>query len=458
MTDSKQRFRTKEPPHSIEAERSALGAIMRSPDALEGVMEFLPNAEAFYAPKYRKIYNACLLLVAKNEPVDITTVSTELDTSGDLESIGGRVHLVDLAEYEALVSNAKHYALIIQDCWVKRRVIQACDEIIALAYSGDVSAEELISIAETKIAAVGIGVVTQDSFHFGDVMPQILTEIDGWVSGEMQKKVVATGFPGFDKRFVGFMGGDLVIIGGKPSQGKTQLAVQISMHAAKSRKEPVLFVSMEMPRVQVGSRFVYADARVNSMDVKRQALRDGDFDKITKSANRLAQLPIYFADTVNLTINALWAMAHKLKRKEGLGLVVVDYLQLMHPGMKKENRQQEVAHVSRMLKALALALNVPVVALSQFSNTAYQRDRASLGDLRDSGAISQDADDVLFVWESRDERQQYISVEKMRNGERGDHKMLFIDGRWEEPAFNPPPEPALSYVDGKTAQAGDMPF
>lgn len=424
------------PPQSLEAETSLLGAMLLDKDAISNSIEILGEGEVFYRGAHQRIYQAILDLYEKNEPVDIVTLTESLKERGDLEAIGGTTYLTTLLNSVASAANAAYYARIVKEKGTLRGLIKAADQISNLAYEeeGDVpfildKSEQLIfNVFQARISRgfVSLKDMLHDSFEVIEELARRKEHITG----------VPTGFIDLDNLTSGFQPSDLIIIAGRPSMGKSSLALNIVQYAGVKTKVPTAIFSLEMSREQVVQRLLCAEARVDAHKLRTGYLSDSDWPKLTTAAGVLSETPIYIDDSPAISVLELRAKARRLKAKHNLGLIVIDYLQLMQGRTGSESRQQEVSEISRNLKGLARELNIPVVALSQLSRAVEARTerRPQLSDLRESGAIEQDADVVGFVYREElykpdDEEvkgKAELIIGKQRNGPTGVVKLAFI--------------------------------
>jgi replicative DNA helicase len=435
------------PPQAIEAEMSVLGAMMLDKSAVGSVLEILDES-AFYRDSHGKIFQAIVSIFERNEPADLMTVTEELKRTKQLERVGGRVYLASLLENVATTANVTYHAEIVLKRAVRRRLIQVATEIVAQGYEGEGGEFELLDSAEQQIFSirekrlkpgfVPLERVLHDTFE----AIEKLHDRKGGVIG------VPSGFSKLDELTAGFQQGDLVIIAGRPSMGKTAFALNVARHAAVEAKTPVAIFSLEMAGYQLAQRMLCSEARVDAHRVRAGTLPDQDWQKLSISVGALAEAPIYIDDSPALTALQIRAKARRLLAEKQIGLVVVDYLQLMQGARGAESRQQEIAIISRSLKGLAKELQVPILALSQLSRAVETRGgerRPQLSDLRESGALEQDADVVLFIYRGelydRDNEElkgrAELIIGKQRNGPTGTVHLTFNSRytRFDEPAF-----------------------
>jgi len=426
----------KVPPHSLEAEKAVLGGIFLSSEIFFSIVDLL-TPEDFYYPNHQIIFSVFLSLSQQNTPIDILTVSAELEKRGKLEEIGGPPYLASLAESVASSANALYYAQIVKEKSLRRRLILAGTEIIAKGFDEQNEIEEIIDQSEQAIFNLA-----ENSIQPVFVSSQELaTQVFEVLNRRMQEKELVTGVPtGYtllDEMTSGFQPTDLIIVAGRPSMGKTAFALNFAMRAAVNAEVPVAIFSLEMSKEQLMTRMLCAWAKVNLKQVRTGFLKDVDFLRLTDAANALSQAPIYIDDTPSLTTLEVRARSRRLKAEKGLGMVIIDYLQLMRASKRIESREQEISDISRSLKALAKELNVPVIALSQLNRKVEDRTdrRPKLADLRESGAIEQDADLILFLYrdevynKKEDNPKKGIAeiiIGKQRNGPVGKVELAYL--------------------------------
>jgi replicative DNA helicase len=435
-----------QPPQSAEAERAVLGAILKSSDALSRVVEVLQDPLDFYSPRHQMIYRTVLDLYERSEPCDYTTVSIALSKAGILEKIGGRAYLVELAEEVASTGNVAAYAATVLETGVLRRLIAASNEISDSCYAQELPAEELLDRAESNIFRLSESRLRKGFTPIKLLVAGTLQRIDSMQVSEGGLSGMPTGFFDLDARTLGLHRGDLVVIAGRPSMGKTALALNIAESLAtceKDRKTIGIF-SLEMSKEALVLRMLCGRARLNQHKVRSGKLTDQEWSRLPIAGEALSAASIHIDDSPTLTPLEMRAKARRLKAQHGLDMVVVDYIQLMHSTSRSENRQQEISLITRNLKSLAKELDIPVVALSQLSRAVEQRTgdkRPQLADLRESGAIEQDADLVLLLYREEFYRshldrndpkykevegQAEVIIAKQRNGPTGTVRLSFL--------------------------------
>ncbi|MGH9029320.1 MAG: replicative DNA helicase, partial [Acidimicrobiales bacterium] len=414
------------PPHDLDAEESLLGAMLLSRDAIAAALECC-GVEDFYKPAHAVIFDAVCRLYTRGEPADPVTVADELRRSGALDSIGDPSVLLSLQVNTPSTANATHYARIVEEHSLLRKLVGVAGEIAELGYSVPEDVAAAVDSAEAMVFEVAQRRVVDTMSPIRDLLAQSLDHLEALVERGETITGVATGYADLDERLAGLQKSNLVVIGARPSAGKTSLGLGIVTHAAVHSQVPVLMFSLEMSHLELTQRMLCAEARVDAIRMRNGRLLESDWPKISTAIGRLGDSPIYLDDNPNVTIMDIRAKARRLKAREGLGLVVVDYLQLMtgHARSRAENRQVEVSEISRGLKVLARELDIPVVALSQLSRNLEMRQdkRPVLADLRESGSIEQDADVVLFIYrdelynpDSPERGMAEIIIAKHRNG------------------------------------------
>ena len=430
----------KVPPHSDEAEQAVLGGVMLDNKAWDRIADKI-NEHDFYRADHRLIFNALSALASKSNPLDVVTVSEFLKQRVELESAGGEVYLFELSKNTPSAANVTAYAEIVHERSVLRQLIGASNEIADLAFHPDgQQASEILDIAEQKVFKIAEqGSRGSEPVKLSNLLAQATERIDTLFHSDDAFSGLATGFTDFDKMTSGLQQGDLVIIAGRPSMGKTVLGINIAENAAITTDKPVLVFSLEMSGEQIAMRMISSLGRIDQHKVRTGKLSDDDWPRLTSVVSMLAEAKMFVDDTPALSPIELRARARRIARQHGqLGLIVIDYLQLMQVPGNKENRTNEISEISRSLKALAKELNVPVVALSQLNRSLEQRHdrRPIMSDLRESGAIEQDADLIAFIYrdevynsDSPDKGTAEIIIGKQRNGPIGKIRLTFL-GRY----------------------------
>ena len=425
------------PPHSIEAEQSVLGGLMLENASWDRVADKI-REDDFYRRDHRLIFRAISVLAEKNNPFDVVTVSEWLANNNELENSGDLAYLGELARNTPSAANITAYADIVRERAVRRQLISAGTDIASSAYNTEGrESPELLDHAERLVFEIADqGDRTRGGFAaMKDILVDVVDRIDTLFHRDNPITGVATGFADLDNQMSGLQNSDLIIVASRPSMGKTSLAMNVVTHAAISEKLSVAVFSMEMPAEQLAMRMMSSLARIDQSKVRTGKLDDDDWPRLTSAVSMLNEVTIFIDDSPALTPTELRARCRRLKREHDLGLVVVDYLQLMQVPGSKENRATEISEISRGLKSLAKELKVPLVALSQLNRSLEQRPnkRPVMSDLRESGAIEQDADVILFIYrdevyneDSADKGVAEIIIGKQRNGPIGKVKLTFL--------------------------------
>jgi len=423
------------PPQNIDSEKALLGALMVRADAINEVVDSI-EPDSFYAEKHRIIYNAIRELFAKNEPIDVITVSSRLNDKNDLERIGGRAYLIELINTVPSTSNVLHYANLVDKTSILRRLIDAADHISDLGFTESKELDQVLDEAEKKIFGITNSPKVHKFVNLKDTLIEAWERLDHLHKSGDEIRGVPTGFPDLDLKTAGFQKSDLIILAARPSMGKTALALDIARMAATKHNVPVGIFSLEMSAHQLTDRILAAESRVDSWKLRTGKITaDEDFSKIRDAMSVLSKAPIYIDDQAGNSILKMRSVARRLKSEHGLGMIIVDYLQLMTTSKNYDSMVNQVTEISRSLKSLARELDIPVLALSQLSRAVESRGgRPRLSDLRDSGSIEQDADLVMFIhredkYKDDSERPNIaeILIEKHRNGPTGKIELYFDD-------------------------------
>lgn len=425
------------PPHHLEAERSVLGAILLDNEALVRVMEVLgPND--FYRDAHRIIYERMLECFEKGEPLDLVTLSNLLKARGQLDSVGGMDYLTMLVDQVPTAANAPYYAKIVREKAVLRRLIREASEILKQCYEDPADLEEFLDQAERSVFQVAENRTRKSFFPIKEIIQSSFETIESLYQRKSLITGVPSGFVDLDTLTSGFQPSDLIVVAARPSMGKTAFCLDVARYAAVVENVPVAVFSLEMSKEQIALRMLCSEAQVDGSLLRKGMLRDSDFPRLTQAAGVLSESPIFVDDTPGISALEMRAKARRLRAEKGVGLVIVDYLQLMRGKQGADrSREQEISEISRSLKGLAKELNVPVMALSQLNRRVEERgDKIpQLSDLRESGAIEQDADLILFIY--RDEVYNRspdnpkkgtaeIIVGKHRNGPTGKVILTFL--------------------------------
>lgn len=389
------------PPHSLEAEESLLGSLLIDPAAMTHIADLL-QPEDFYTESHRLLYQCAKELFERNEPIDVVSLSNQVRAKKLLSSVGGEAAIAHLATVVPTAGNVVHYAHIVQKCASLRRLISAAATISEMGFNEERDMETTLDEAERLLFAVSRAHRHQHFIKISDALAEAFERIDRLHKGDQGLRGIPTGFPSLDLRLAGWQNSDLIILAARPSMGKTTLALDFARHAALSGV-PVGLFSLEMSKEQLIDRLLAAHAHVDLWRMRTGKLEShGEFDDFARlghAMGELSEVPIFIDDAASNTVMGMRAMARRLQAERGLGLLIVDYLQLMESHRAVENRVQEVSEISRGLKKLAIELNIPIIALSQLSRAVEMRadQRPKLSDLRESGSIEQDSDVVLFI-------------------------------------------------------------
>ena len=389
------------PPHSLDAERAVLGGIMLENNALNAATQIL-GVDDFYSRANALIFEAMCELFRKGEPVDLVTLRAWLVDHGNLQKAGGDEHMLGLTETIPTVENIEHHAAIVRDKAIVRRLITRCHEIAAQGYGEYGDVKEFVDESEKKIFEVAKEHKRAPYEHIKDVVIRTFEQVTA--AAERKEKITGlpTGFTKLDRMLAGLKSGELIIVAGRPGMGKTAFALNAAIHGCMERQQPVVVFSLEMAKEELARRLLCSEARVDGGRMRTGMLSRDDWTRLTSTAGTLTNMPLYIDDTPALSIMELRGKARRLKAEHGLGLIVVDYLQLMRAGAKVESREKEISEISRSLKGLSKELEIPVMALSQLNRGVETRaakdKRPQLADLRESGAIEQDADVILFIY------------------------------------------------------------
>ncbi len=424
------------PPHDLDAEQATLGSIMLNPSALNEIVDII-QFESFYSEKHRIIFKAMIDLFSKNEPIDLLSLSTSLKNRGQLEQIGGRTYLSDLTSSVPASTNVKHYAGIVYKKALMRKLIEAGEHLATVGFTeSDMDVETLMDDAEKRVFSITGDPKGQKFVSLKQTVSEVWNEIERLHESKGELSGVPTGFPALDNVLAGLHKSDLIILAARPSVGKTTLALDIARNAAVKYKIPVGIFSLEMSANQLTQRMLSAQSHVDAWKLRTGKItREEDFNKIRDSLDELSKAPIYIDDQAGNSIIKMKSVARRLKSEFGLGLIVIDYLQLMTTSKNYDSMVNQVTEISRSLKGLARELDVPVLALSQLSRAVESRGgKPRLSDLRDSGSIEQDADVVMFI--HREDRSgtrtdsestglAEVLIEKHRNGPLGKVDLFF---------------------------------
>ncbi|HWG52812.1 MAG TPA: replicative DNA helicase [Gemmatimonadaceae bacterium] len=393
-------FRDRRPPYSEEAEAAVLGAMLMDQDAVLRAAEHVDDT-MFYREGNRRIFRAMVGITERGDVVDALTLAEELSRRGELEAAGGKEHIAELMYAVPTSANVEYHARIVKEKALQRRLIETCTMLITEAFAGTSTAAELLDEAEHRVFQVSQQRGAQGFMRIKELMWPTMERIEALQRGGKTITGVPTGFADLDEMTSGFQPSELVIVAARPSMGKTAFVLNVAQYAAIERNVPVALFSLEMSKESLVQRMLTAEARVDAQKLRKGMLRDDDFPRMARAAGILSAAPIWIDDSAGITLLEIRSKARRLKADANVGIVIVDYLQLIQGPPNSESRQQEISTISRSLKALAKELSVPVVALSQLSRAPEQRagdHRPQLSDLRESGAIEQDADLVMFIY------------------------------------------------------------
>jgi len=415
------------PPHSLEAEQSVIGSMIMDREAIGIALENIDEND-FYQPDLKAIFESIIYLYQQNQPVDLVTLKTRLKDIEQLESVGGIEYLSKLAMSVPTSAHIEHYAQIVKEKAILRKLIKAGQDIVADGYDGKERLETILNGAEEKIFNIIQGRKTGEFTNISQIVSDSLDMISDAYLNKGQVTGIATGFSDLDHKTAGLQPSDLILIAARPSMGKTAFAINVAQHAAVKERKSVAIFSLEMSKEQLARRMLCTQGLVDAQKVRVGDLTEEEWLNLIDASTIVGQAPIFIDDTPGLSVNEIRAKCRKLKLEKGLDLILIDYLQLMSGNSKKESRQQEISEISRGLKGLAREMEAPVIALSQLSRACETRadHRPILSDLRESGAIEQDADIVMFLYrdeyyheDSEFKNQAELIIAKQRNGQTG---------------------------------------
>ena len=422
------------PPQNIEAEMAVLGSMLIEEDAIAVAIEIL-DKDYFYKDSHKKIFESILNLYNNNKAVDVITVSDELKRTNLLDEVGGASTLTDLVNSVPTAANISHYARIVKEKGILRSLINNGTQIVGLGYESEGNIDEVLDKAERLIYEIGENKKETTFVPLKEIIKDSIDTIDKLYQRKAHVTGIPTGFIDFDQRTSGLQPSDLIVVAGRPSMGKSAFAMGIAEYAGIAEKVPIAFFSLEMSKEQLVQRFLCSHARVDAHKVRTGYLAPSDWPRLTAAAGKLSEANIFIDDSPSISVMELRAKARRLKSHSNIQLLIVDYLQLMRGAGKVENRQQEISEISRSLKSLARELYIPVVAISQLSRAVEARTdhRPLLSDLRESGAIEQDADLVVLILReeyynptSDNQGTAEVIIAKQRNGPVGNFKLSFI--------------------------------
>ncbi len=424
------------PPHSTEAEQSVLGSLLLDKDLLPDIAGKL-KSEDFYMEQHREIFEAILDLYDQNKPVDLITVSEQLTKRGSLARVGDYEYLSNLAVAVPTTANARHYASIVEEKSLLRKLIHAANEISRKSYEATGDAMDVLNDAEKYIFDIVQNRNQTGLVPIGDVLESTFKQLEMLYNSAGELTGVPSGFSDLDRKTSGFQKSDLILVAARPAMGKTAFVLNIAAHAAIHRQVPVAIFSLEMGKEQLVNRILSMEALVELEKMRSGKLEDEDWKNLARSLGALTKAPIYIDDNAAINVMEIMSKCRRLKMRRGLGMIIIDYLQLMQGRRQTDNRQQEISEISRSLKIMAKELEVPVIALSQLSRAPEMRSaehrRPVLSDLRESGAIEQDADIVIFLYrddyynEDSDKKNiTEVILAKHRNGSIGTVELAWV--------------------------------
>jgi replicative DNA helicase len=427
-------FLDRVPPQNIEAEQAVLGAILLDSEALITAMERV-KSEDFYKGIHQRIFEAMNELAEEDQPVDLVTLTARLQDKQQLEDIGGVSYLAELANAVPTAANIDYYAQIVEEKSMLRRLIRTATHIVSNGYASSDDVGDMLSDAESRILEISQRRSSSGFVSIRSVLMEVFEKVEHLFTNKGGTTGIPSGFSDLDRMTSGFQRSDLIIVAARPSVGKTAFALNIAQNVGVRAKETVAIFSLEMGAAQLVQRMICAEANVDAQRMRTGYLEGDDWEKLTMAIGSLSEASIYIDDSPSITVTEIRAKCRRLKKEKGLGMILIDYLQLIHGRGKGDNRQQEVSEISRTLKQIARELGVPVIALSQLSRGVEQRQdkRPMMSDLRESGSIEQDADIVAFLYrddyydkESEKKNIIEIIIAKQRNGPVGTVELAFL--------------------------------
>lgn len=424
----------KVPPQDVEAEQAVIGSMLTDQDAVISAIETL-KPEDFYREDNKLIYTAILNIYNRAEPIDIITLKAELTSMGKIDSIGGLKYIAQLPDKVPTTANVDRYIKIVEEKAMLRNLIKTANEILSLGYDQTEEVEDVMDLAEKKIFDVMQKKNQKGYTSIKDILVESFTKLEELYNQKQHITGVPSGFIELDKKTAGFHGSELILVAARPAMGKSAFVLNIATYAATKANIPVAIFSLEMSKDQVGNRILCSEALVDSNNVRTGELNDEDLSKLAETSGELSQAKIFVDDTPGITVMEIRAKCRKLKLEQNIGLVIIDYLQLIQGSSKNGSREQEIAEISRSLKILAKEIDVPVIALSQLSRAVEARPehRPMLSDLRESGSIEQDADIVMFLYRddyydenSEEKNTAEVIIAKQRSGSTGTVKLAWL--------------------------------
>ncbi len=422
------------PPQNLDAEQGLLGSILLLNQAIDDVADVV-SSQQFYSDRHQRIYSGITRLYDSGvRGIDILTLAEELDRRGDLEEAGGASYLMEILEAVPNASHAKYYAEIVRDKFIQRSLTQACSEILSECYDGSRSTSEVLQSAEQRIFRILEQQEEATKIAIGDILIDTFDRINERLQQEGSISGLSTGFADLDRQLNGFHSSELIILAARPSMGKTALACNIAEAVAREQNAGVIIFSLEQSKLELAERFLCIRSKVNGHRLRAGELDDDEHDHLMQASSELSEIPLYIDDRPGRSMAQIAAICRRLKRRQSLGLILIDYLQLIEPEEKHAPREQQISLITRRLKFLAKEMNIPVVALAQLNRGVELREdkRPRLADLRESGAIEQDADLVMFLHRpeaynpEEDPGEAHLIIAKNRNGPTGIVKLTWI--------------------------------
>jgi replicative DNA helicase len=423
------------PPQNVDAEQSALGACLIEQSALARVVEILPEPSDFYKSSHQIIYAAMLKLYEKGEPVDLITLTNELRNGNKLDDAGGASYLTHLIDSVPTAANAEYYSTIIKEKAILRNLIGAGTSIVQMGYREDEPAEAIVDRAEQEIFGIAQKRMIYDFVPLKKVMTAAFEKIEELYARKAHVTGMSTGYRELDNYTAGFQRSNLIIFAARPGMGKTAICLNMAQYLATREKQPVAIFSLEMSKEELAMRLLCSEARIDAQRLRTGYLEESDWPRLTRAMNILCDAPIYIDDTAGLSVMEMRSKARRLKSKSGIELLIIDYIQLIRGSTRTENRNQEISEISRSLKGLSKELNIPIIAISQLSREVEKRQdkRPMLSDLRESGAIEQEADMVIFIYRddyynphSEKKNKAEVIIAKQRSGPLATVDLIFL--------------------------------
>lgn len=422
------------PPNSIEAEQAVLGALLIDHEAINTIVQSV-KSDYFYDGRNKLIYEGMLVLYEERKPIDLLTLTHELKKKKQYEKIGGSEYLTALTNTVPTAANIEHYAQILKETYIRRSLITLAASMTDLSFAEDKASAELLDLVEQNIFSVSQESIKQGFVHVKEALAESFDKLDELHKKQSAYRGIQTGFVDLDNLLSGLQESNLIVLAARPGQGKTAFVINIAQFVSAVGKNPVGVFSLEMSKEELVDRLLISQANIDAWKLKTGKLSEDDFEKLSNAMGELAEAPIFIDDTPGITIAEIRSKARRLQLEHGLKLLIVDYMQLVSPGRRFENRVQEVTYISQSLKNLARELKIPVIGVSQLSRAVEHRGerKPQLADLRESGSIEQDADVVMFLYTADEEftpqRIVKINIAKHRNGPVGERELLFRGDR-----------------------------